>query len=83
MAKRREVYDLFTRIDNAIVVATSSFGTGIDVQDTRYVIQLGLAFSRTDLVQKFGRVGRDGKAASAEVLFNREDIIKTLNRDRE
>ncbi|XP_033754691.1 probable ATP-dependent DNA helicase RecS [Pecten maximus] len=53
-----------------VVVATSALGMGVDFVDINNVILYGIPKSLVDLVQEIGRVGRDGKASIAVLLFN-------------
>jgi len=53
-----------------IVVATSAFGTGIDVPDVRLVIHIGFARGLDSFAQESGRVGRDGLRARSIVIFS-------------
>ena len=46
-----------------VVVATKAFGMGIDQPDVRVVVCVGCPQTMEDMVQEFGRAGRDGHAA--------------------
>ncbi|KAL8287603.1 hypothetical protein RQP46_003461 [Phenoliferia psychrophenolica] len=52
-----------------IMVATNSFGLGVDRQDVRYVIHYQLPQSITSYYQESSRCGRDGAPATSLVLF--------------
>jgi superfamily II DNA helicase RecQ len=52
-----------------IMVATTAFGCGIDVDCVRSVYFYGLPWSLLDLAQQAGRAGRDGNDAEAIVFF--------------
>ena len=51
-----------------IMVATSGFGVGIDYSSVRMVVCFGMPYSIEDMVQQFGRGGRDGARSEAILL---------------
>jgi len=71
--ERQHVQKLF--IDNEVdaLVATNAFGMGIDKAHLRLLIHLHLPPSFEDYYQEFGRVGRDGEAARAVLLWRGKD----------
>ncbi len=58
------------------MVCTAAFGMGVDVPDIEEVVRLGCPPPPTleELVQEFGRAGRDGRPAKehveSEILAN-------------
>lgn len=56
------------------VICTSSFGTGVNIPDIRYVINLDIPDSFNTLLQQWGRAGRDGNSSDCYVLYSREDV---------
>ena len=66
-AKREAVVERFCKAESTsrLVIATMSFGMGIDCSDLRRVIHWGLPSTIEDYVQETGRAGRDEKMASA------------------
>lgn len=51
-----------------VMVATSGFGLGIDCADVRLVVCFGKPYCLEDMVQQFGRAGRDGERSSAILM---------------
>jgi len=51
------------------IICTNAFGMGLDVPNVRLVIHWQQSASAEDLLQEFGRAGRDGKP-SASVIFH-------------
>jgi ATP-dependent DNA helicase RecQ len=64
---KRFVGDSKPHIDQ--IICTNAFGMGLDIPDVRLVIHWQQPASIEDLLQEFGRAGRDGKA-SASVIFH-------------
>lgn len=52
-----------------MMVSTSAFGMGIDRADVDVVLKIGVPQSLEDLVQMFGRAGRDGRIAQGEYNY--------------
>ncbi len=57
-----------------VIVATNAFGMGIDKSDVRKVIHYNLPDCIESYFQEAGRAGRDGKPATAILLYNNHDI---------
>lgn len=72
---RVETHDFFRQSHDAIVVATSAFGLGIDKAGVRFVVHASLPATLEDYFQEIGRAGRDGGPAEATLLFNGSDVL--------
>ena len=57
-----------------VMVCTSAFGMGIDQPDVDIVVRVGCPPSIEQLVQEFGRAGRDGRQCSGVVLYTESDL---------
>ncbi len=62
-----------------VIVSTNAFGMGIDKADVRFVIHWDIPDSIENYFQESGRVGRDGKAASAVLLYTPADKSRLLD----
>ena len=58
-----EVLKNWTSGEISVMVATKAFGLGINQPDIDVVVNIGVPESLEELVQAFGRAGRDGRPA--------------------
>jgi ATP-dependent DNA helicase RecQ len=71
--EREEAQNIFLQRKADVAVATNAFGMGIDRSDVRFVIHFEVPGSVEAYYQEAGRAGRDGEAATCELLFNYAD----------
>ena len=74
--QRQQNQDRFLREDGLIMVATIAFGMGIDKPDVRFVAHLDLPKSVESYYQETGRAGRDGRNATAWMVYGVQDVLK-------
>lgn len=57
-----------------ILFVTVSFGIGVDINDIRRVIHIGVPYTMEEYFQEAGRCGRDGLPSTAIIYYNAYDI---------
>lgn len=60
-----------------LLVATKSFGMGIDKPNIRYTVHYGIPPSIESFYQEAGRAGRDGRDAYCCVMFSNDNPART------
>jgi ATP-dependent DNA helicase RecQ len=86
--ERTRVQDAFAAGALPVVCATNAFGMGIDRPDVDAVVHYAIPGSLEAYYQEVGRAGRDGRAATATLLWDRADVatreylIDSPRRDR-
>ena len=78
--ERAQKQEAWSQNKTRVIVATNSFGMGIDKPDVRTVIHLDLPDSLEAYYQEAGRAGRDGRKAYAVTIFHAHDIRELNNR---
>ena len=73
-AARTRVQDRFASGELRVVCATNAFGMGIDRPDVEAVIHADLPGSIEAYYQEIGRAGRDGRPATATLLWTYADV---------
>lgn len=58
-----------------IVVATSCFGAGVSYPCVRHVVVCGITYNLYELVQFFGRAGRDNRPAKCTFVYNAQALV--------
>jgi ATP-dependent DNA helicase RecQ len=86
--ERMRVQDAFAAGSLPVVCATNAFGMGIDRPDVDAVVHYAIPGSVEAYYQEIGRGGRDGRAATATLLWDpgdvatRQFLIDSPRRDR-
>jgi ATP-dependent DNA helicase RecQ len=73
-AERTRVQEAFADGALTVVCATNAFGMGIDRPDLEVVVHKDIPGSLEAYYQEVGRVGRDGRRATATLLWNYADV---------
>ena len=72
--ERTRVQEAFAAGSVRVVCATNAFGMGIDRPDVDAVIHVDITGSVEAYYQEIGRAGRDGRDATATLLWNYADV---------
>jgi ATP-dependent DNA helicase RecQ len=72
--ERLRVQDAFANGSLPVVCATNAFGMGIDRPDVDAVVHYAIPGSVEAYYQEIGRAGRDGRAATATLLWDYADV---------
>ena len=64
--------------ETSVMVSTNAFGMGIDKPNVRFVVHLDIPDSLEAYFQEAGRAGRDGKNAYAVLLYEKADILESM-----
>jgi ATP-dependent DNA helicase RecQ len=72
--ERTRVQDAFARGSLPVVCATNAFGMGIDRPDVDAVVHFAIPGSVEAYYQEIGRAGRDGRPATATLLWDYADV---------
>ncbi|HEY2433541.1 MAG TPA: ATP-dependent DNA helicase RecQ [Vicinamibacterales bacterium] len=74
-AERTRVQDAFASGSLPVVCATNAFGMGIDRPDVDAVVHYAIPGSVEAYYQEIGRAGRDGRQATATLLWDYGDVL--------
>ena len=72
--EKQKSHELFLKGEIMVIVATISFGMGIDKSDIRHVINYGIPTDIETYYQEIGRAGRDGLMSKATIYYGDSDF---------
>ncbi|PZD78218.1 ATP-dependent DNA helicase RecQ [Mesonia sp. K7] len=72
--ERKKILNHWLANKTQIIIATTAFGMGIDKADVKNVIHYHIPESIESYYQEAGRAGRNGKKATALLLYNQSDF---------
>ena len=67
-----EIQDKFKKDELSLMIATKSFGMGINKKNIRFTVHYGMPASMEAFYQEAGRAGRDGQESHCKLLFTEE-----------
>ncbi len=74
--QRIQAHHGFSTGEVQVLVATTAYGMGIDLDHVRFVVHMDLPLSLENYVQEIGRAGRDGRQAYALLFYGLQDILQ-------
>jgi len=72
--EKQKSHERFLKGEIMVIVATISFGMGIDKSDIRHVINYGIPTDIETYYQEIGRAGRDGIMSKATLYYKESDF---------
>jgi len=82
LESRKKIQNEFTDNTINIIIATCSFGMGIDEPNIRLIINYGLSRDIESFYQEIGRAGRDGNQSKIYMFWNNKDIAINKSFDK-
>ena len=76
-SERDQAHQKFANGAVQVLVATTAYGMGVDLEHVRFVVHMDLPLSVENYAQEIGRAGRDGRPAQALLFYGLQDILQT------
>ena len=74
LSERSDCVRRWMESETGCLVATTAFGTGVDVPGIHHTVHINLPYGMVDLIQESGRGGRDGQPSASTVIVEEREL---------